>query len=419
MTPRRSQRRPIRQGFTLIELLVVISIIGILVGLLLPAIQSAREAGRRAQCQNSLKNIGLALNAYALRKSSYPSAGMFREYPGTSMTPTTAATSVLADAVSKPTSGTMNNALYSWVVQILPDMDQQPLYNVWNFSAPYWSNVVTADAQATQSNLKTSSTALAILRCPDDHNAENGQGNLSYVVNGGFTRFPSYPVYWNAYTSDLDSNGGPGTGLMTWATGNDEAIARTIGTKLGVMFLNSQYIDATSRVVTGQPSWGNNKTGPTSIVDGTSMTILVGESTLAGYSTGDTNLTNGIETNWACPLPNYSMFIGSDNICGTAGACNTSFTSTGGDVDDPAWDGANKVGTYENINFGEALSLKGHFPFVTSGHPGLTNFAFCDGSVRPVTSSISGVVYSKIITPAGTKLPLPYRQNTVNEDAVQ
>ena len=63
-----------RQGFTLIELLVVISIIGILVGLLLPAVNSAREAGRRTQCQNNMRNIGLGILGYVNATNVFPPA---------------------------------------------------------------------------------------------------------------------------------------------------------------------------------------------------------------------------------------------------------------------------------------------------------------------------------------------------------
>ena len=70
-----------RHGFTLIELLVVISIIGILVGFLLPAISSARAAGRRAQCQNNMRNLGVGILGYVTANNKFPPLGVISDDP--------------------------------------------------------------------------------------------------------------------------------------------------------------------------------------------------------------------------------------------------------------------------------------------------------------------------------------------------
>jgi len=407
-----NSRRRRRHGFTLIELLVVISIIGVLVGLLLPAIQSARAAARRVQCQNNMKNIALALNAYAIRKGAYPAAGTFTEYPAA--TATDASKSILNDAQGSGATGVQTtvaaNAMKSWVVDILADLDQADLANNWTNEATYWAGPITGGDVSKTPNNVIAKAALAILRCPDDTNFTPNEGNLSYVANGGFARFGAYPQYWQGFQMDGDAAGGS-KGLMKWDSAG--ALAQGVNQKLGVMFLNSQYGDGRN------PPWGSMKTTAASIVDGSGSTILIGESTLVGYSSG-TPYSASTETNWAAPFPNFCMFIASDNVCGTAGDCVGTFGGTTGYVagtDNVAWANANKFGTYENLGYGQTLTIKGSFPFITSGHANGCNYAFCDGSVRFINNTIDGTVFSKIVTPAGSKLPIPFKQQPVSQDA--
>ena len=124
--------RPIgarRNGFTLIELLVVITIIGVLIGLLLPAVQAAREAARRMQCVNNLKQIGLAVANYesihGCIVSGYLSVkGPLSQFgvPGNNPDPQTGD----------------NGPGWGWLALLLPQIEQVPLYNAINFNLPTW-----------------------------------------------------------------------------------------------------------------------------------------------------------------------------------------------------------------------------------------------------------------------------------------
>jgi prepilin-type processing-associated H-X9-DG protein len=115
------------------------------------------------------------------------------------------------------------------------------------------------------------------------------------------------------------------------------------------------------------------------------------------------------------------MFIASDDVCGpSSGICISTLGPVGSylpTVDNAAWQFANKLGGFENIGYGQTLTIKGTFPFANSGHPNGANYAFCDGSVRFINNTIDGTVYSKIITPNGGKLPLPYKQLPVEQDS--
>ncbi|MBA4031478.1 MAG: prepilin-type cleavage/methylation domain-containing protein [Planctomyces sp.] len=132
-----------RRGFTLIELLVVIAIIAILIALLLPAVQQAREAARRSQCVNNLKQLGLALHNYHDTHGALPS-GWIGVDPAT--------------RIPNAESGASG---FAWGAMILPMLDQGPLYNRINFSASCLSTT-------GNNNLSLLRTPLAAFRCPSD-----------------------------------------------------------------------------------------------------------------------------------------------------------------------------------------------------------------------------------------------------------
>src|SRR5690242_8788500 len=128
-----------RNAFTLIELLVVIAVIAILIGLLLPAVQQAREAARRAQCVNNLKQLALAAATYESATGIYP--------PGTFITLLTYGT---AQSLLTTTSGP--------AVHLLPYLDQSQMYNAINFSM----NIFYLTNQTVHA------TGIATLWCPSD-----------------------------------------------------------------------------------------------------------------------------------------------------------------------------------------------------------------------------------------------------------
>src|SRR5688572_18580233 len=106
-------------GFTLIELLVVIAIIAVLIALLLPAVQQAREAARRTQCKNNLKQIGLALHNYHDNYQLFPAAIIFPAYKSS------------ANCTADGQRFNLNTT--GWTM-LLPFIDQAPLYNQYNSS---------------------------------------------------------------------------------------------------------------------------------------------------------------------------------------------------------------------------------------------------------------------------------------------
>src|SRR5262249_15410095 len=117
-----------RRAFTLVELLVVISIMGVLIGLLLPAIQSARESARRAQCLSHLKQIGIGLQSHLAAKGVFPPA--YLGDPNASGS---------TNGVTYPDGNGNGPSGFAWGALILPYIEEQTLYDRFNFRLPCWA----------------------------------------------------------------------------------------------------------------------------------------------------------------------------------------------------------------------------------------------------------------------------------------
>ncbi|MFO0950566.1 MAG: DUF1559 domain-containing protein [Isosphaeraceae bacterium] len=137
-----------RRAFTLIELLVVIAIIAVLIALLLPAVQSAREAANRIQCVNNLKQVALAIHSYHDQIGTFP------------------VTSV-RDSGDTSCVGCGWGALYTWRVLILAHLEQSPLYNATNFSYKY-SPFGQGDVAGVPVNTTVASALVKVYTCPSD-----------------------------------------------------------------------------------------------------------------------------------------------------------------------------------------------------------------------------------------------------------
>jgi prepilin-type N-terminal cleavage/methylation domain-containing protein len=140
-----------RRGFTLVELLVVIAIIGILVALLLPAIQAAREAARRTQCANHFKQVGLATQNYESAKKEFPTGCRLWK----------------ANSCSKPKDASGGGYRgWGWGTYILPYMEESGVYDLYDF------NSVPNDAPSPGTNFKVGARFIENYLCPSESQRE-------------------------------------------------------------------------------------------------------------------------------------------------------------------------------------------------------------------------------------------------------
>ncbi|MGL6194217.1 MAG: DUF1559 domain-containing protein [Thermoguttaceae bacterium] len=178
------QRACNRRGFTLVELLVVIAIIGILIALLLPAVQAAREAARRMQCVNNIKQLSLAAHTYNDAQRSLPSGNI--------------------KAFTDPSCHGIGCGMYSWPAFILPYIEGTALFSQINFSVRAWGAVGCAVGWQEHSGVQSGAHEEAEIVA--------GDGGVNEQIVRGMPptfRCPSVPRIVN-YAKDYSINGGYG-----------------------------------------------------------------------------------------------------------------------------------------------------------------------------------------------------------------
>lgn len=220
----------VRRGFTLVELLVVIAIIGILVGLLLPAVQAAREAARRMQCTNNLKQIGLGLHMHHDTFNTFPAGGV--------------------------TNGTCcgTQSGITWTISILPYLEQTNLYNLYD----------QTKTNESAENQRVVQTFLPVYTCPTDVNSRQ----LIIPASG-----PGNTLRRNYATGSYRAMAGVTNGL-SWF---DAECGRNQPLNQRGLLHSTADPKQPTPFPTGftAPPYGKEKMG--SVSDGTSNTIAVGE----------------------------------------------------------------------------------------------------------------------------------------------
>jgi prepilin-type N-terminal cleavage/methylation domain-containing protein/prepilin-type processing-associated H-X9-DG protein len=366
-------RPPRRAGFTLVELLVVIAIIATLIGLLLPAVQSAREAARRTQCSNSIRQCGLAMHQFVSAKGSLPNS-------------------------SRPPSGA--NGRVSWVTRSLPYMEDRQLSDAYDFDAAgaNWSSATArAGSGRTVPNAVLVMTVIPHLQCPSDpegsgsydgdpdtSSTPSGYGSGAAVVNANRSGFTTPGLF--CATTDYS----PTTFVDNRLTGKADVVAP-----------GSQKIVSSGSVSSPAAAGllykdydGRTKAKINQCTDGLSKTIALAESAgrpakyVRGKKVGTfpTDRVNG--GGWCRPASDFAFKGAAADGSAVGSSAGQAINVTNGENVTTATFGGNEYG---KEGTGDPYSF----------HPGTINVLMGDGSARTVSDDVEIRVFAAMVTRAG------------------
>lgn len=335
-----------RRGFTLVELLVVIAIIGVLVALLLPAVQQARESARRMQCGNNLKQYGLAIQTYHDVWNKIPNSKLAQS----------------------------GDPLYpSWHSTILPQMEQQPLFDKisWRQTGNYgWNSIVNTP---TNPNAVARMVQVPYTRCPSDSSPESSDwAQTSYAGSGG-----SQPLFSGCTTQ---YSGQPGWPAPPWSTPYQTPPVPPQVVYYEPLTTAAPYsVDMTgplpdNRQLSGIFSWNGltYEMNFGAVRDGLSNTIFMGE-VIPECS------------NWGV---NGWWFVQGNTVASTTVPLNLMAPCA-----QSQQEAVNKGYPYPQCFGGGNVNTAFGF---RSRHPQVCQFVFGDGSVHPISQSVNLTTFQRL-----------------------
>jgi len=370
-TQRKVNQAGKRRGFTLIELLVVISIIATLAALILPGIQGAREAARNLQCLNNLRNIGTAVASFTSQ-----SGGKYPKLSG-------------QDSYVNVTT----RVDYGWPVALFPAMDNAALYRELVKSEG------AASGNSNEAHATLFSKQIAVLVCPDDQNNFQQPGGLSYVANAGYAPETNGAGQWGT-ANDLahDANNIEWRDGQTPAVNTGNSIANRVGQSTGVFWRGNSIVSVDF----------------ISSNDGLQQTIMLTENQDARrwYSpfTGDIAFALQVPVD-SSGLPGLALNAPSDRGLGTGADTSTGNINT-------VLMTASDIGGGGTFSTGDSKISSPSLGQGTTWRPssahtgGNVNVYYCDGHAKNLSPNIDEGVYSRLMTPNGTR----HGQDTIQSD---
>lgn len=349
-----------KSGFTLVELLVVIAIIGILIGMLLPAVQQVREAARRTSCSSKLKNLGLAMHNFASAQSEkLPMLGEAQE------------------------GG-------HWSAFILPFLEQNNAYNALTFGSTDWArsvatqNALITDPDPITRQIAACENVFSVFRCPSTEAPENIFDASTWLSSPWFVarRVPAnylgvvtgiQPVDWKPASGWGAPNRGTWSGNPT--LGHWELDGLMITRELSLSRISQGGMGGAVKLA--------------NCTDGLSNTLMLGEaepdSELALLASVRETANTGRKDHWAIGGDDFDNWEGTDwSEMGGSTAVAINFKKPAIRPSAFAMDGNLEWGAYE-VSF-------------SSRHPGGAEFCNGDGSVRFLPNNIDAVIYSGLGT---------------------